>query len=80
MDDYKAENSKILCMEIIVFKDSTVELYSRADTLYRYTYSLQNDVRKKNTKNKISLLKVICCPHYRKNSPTAKNNQIQDHI
>ena len=31
--------------------DSTVELYSRADTLYRYTYSLQNDVRKKNTKN-----------------------------
>lgn len=72
MDDYKAENSKILCMGIIVFKDSTVELYSRADTLYRYTYSLQNDVRKKNTKNKISLLKVICCPNYRKNSPTAK--------
>lgn len=52
--------------EIEFFKDSTVELYSRADALYRYTYSLQNDVGKKNTKNKISLLKIICCPHYRK--------------
>ena len=51
---------------------STVELYSRVGTLYRYTYSLQNDVRKKNTKNKISLLKVICCPHYRKTAQRQK--------
>ena len=29
--------------EIEFFNDSTVELYSRADTLYRYTYCLQND-------------------------------------
>lgn len=29
--------------EIEFFNDSTVELYSLADTLYRYTYCLQND-------------------------------------
>ena len=29
--------------EIEFLNDSTVELYSRADTLYRYTYCLQND-------------------------------------
>lgn len=29
--------------EIEFFNDSTVELYSQADTLYRYTYCLQND-------------------------------------
>lgn len=51
------------------------------DTLWIYkSYSLQNDVRKKNTKNKISLLKVICCPHYRKIAQRQKQSNTKPHM
>lgn len=37
------EKDRSIILRLNFFNDSTVELYSRADTLYRYTYCLQND-------------------------------------